>query len=161
MLFSLLSLVSALSHTVAGGEPGGCEERRKKSVRQRTARSSAMRRALAIPSVMSAYPVCTRVRMKGIEIDGGSMKAEEHKTERRALRGDQWDRTWIPCDRHPERRCNRSLYAARGTRRCGSCKNRRVDGTRIPSHIRYDSSEQRRWRTLSTRRWHKIQEYKW
>ena len=85
---------------------------------------------------------------------------DQDNTERHAPRADQWDNGWIPCDRHPERRCNRSLYVARGTRRCGSCKNRRTDGTRVPSHIRYDHSEQRRWRTLSTRLAHKIEENK-
>lgn len=86
------------------------------------------------------------------------MQAEEQ--DRRAERGHEWDHRLIMCDRHPHRRCNRSLYAARGTRRCGSCKNRRLDGTRIPSHKRYDHSEQRRWRTLSTRTNRKIEEYK-
>ena len=81
-------------------------------------------------------------------------------TERRSLRAKLWDQVCIPCDRHPERQCNRSMYVARGMRRCGSCKNRRADGTRIASHIRYDHSEQRRWRTLSTRRAHKIAENK-
>lgn len=89
------------------------------------------------------------------------MKNENQlNTERRALRATQWDTVMIPCDRHLHRRCNRSLYVARGMRRCGSCKNRRADGTRIPSHIRYDHSEQRRWRTLSTRRKHWIDENK-
>jgi len=75
-------------------------------------------------------------------------------------RDQKWRSQSIPCRNHPDRRCNRSRYVARGMRRCGSCKNRHANGTRIPSHIRYDHSEQRRWRTRSTRLAHKIDENK-
>jgi hypothetical protein len=64
-----------------------------------------------------------------------------------------WDTTFIPCRNHPERRCNRSAFVKRGVRLCGSCKNNRT-----PAHRRYMHSEQRRWRTRSTRRWHRLRE---
>ena len=80
--------------------------------------------------------------------------------EQNNKRAEKWDSEFIFCKNHPERRCNRSDYVNRRHRRCASCKGRRLSGVRIPSRIRWDSSEQRRWRDRSNRRALKIQENK-
>jgi hypothetical protein len=64
------------------------------------------------------------------------------------------------CKNHPDRIVNRSQWLKRGLLKCGSCKNRYASSERRPAQRRYDHSEQRRWRTLSRRRYLKIQENK-
>src|ERR1700730_1860730 len=52
-------------------------------------------------------------------------------------RGDQFDKVFIACIRHPDRRVNRSGYVGYGKKLCGSCKtNRRRDGSTRPAHVR-------------------------
>jgi len=76
------------------------------------------------------------------------------KTER----GEKWDKEFISCKHHPDRRCSRSDYIRR-SRRCGTCKTyKKLNGEYRPAKIRWDSSEQRRWRDRSNRLAKKIRE---
>ncbi len=68
----------------------------------------------------------------------------------RAERITLWDFYQIVCSRHSTRRCNRSAFVRDGSRRCGSCKNRRLDGSRRLSWLRYMQSAKRR---ETYRRW--------
>lgn len=45
-------------------------------------------------------------------------------------RAEKWDFVFIPCMKHPSRRCNRSAYVSRGNMRCGSCKNISISSTK-------------------------------
>jgi hypothetical protein len=45
---------------------------------------------------------------------------------------------FIPCIKHPDRICNRSYYVLSGGRRCGSCRNRRIDGSKRAAYMRYE-----------------------
>jgi|GEM_PF-3454382 len=56
---------------------------------------------------------------------------EPSAKERRAKK---WDSTFIPCKRHPERRCNRSAFVSSGHYRCARCKSHRVSGEMRPSY---------------------------
>lgn len=47
----------------------------------------------------------------------------------RESRAKKWDSEFIPCNKHPNRRCNRSTYVTRENMRCGSCKNSAISGT--------------------------------
>jgi hypothetical protein len=38
-------------------------------------------------------------------------------------RAAKWDSEFIPCKKHPERRCNKYSYVKCGAIRCGTCKN--------------------------------------
>jgi hypothetical protein len=54
--------------------------------------------------------------------------------EARQRRSDKWETSFISCYFHLDRRCNKSGYVCDGHRRCGRCKNRRIDGTLRPSY---------------------------
>ena len=71
------------------------------------------------------------------------------------LRAKRWDGEFVPCKHHPERRCNRSDYIRRTSRRCASCKLKSS-----PAKAAYHHSEQRRWKDRSRARHQKIQENK-
>lgn len=74
-------------------------------------------------------------------------------------REEKWDVEFIACKHHPDRRCNRSDFVNTRARRCGDCKSTtKLDGTMHTAHVRYDLSEQRRWRMKSTRTLKRIKE---
>lgn len=52
----------------------------------------------------------------------------ESHLRRRSLRAQQWDRTFIACKNHPNRRCNRSRYVRAAGKKCASCNVRKANG---------------------------------
>jgi hypothetical protein len=59
----------------------------------------------------------------------------------------RWYGEFIPCAKHPYRRCNRSSFANKNVRRCARCLKRRSDGSLRPAYVRaHRSSEMRRRR---------------
>ena len=81
--------------------------------------------------------------------------------ETRKRRGERWDREFIPCKKHPDRRCNRSSFVNTRHRYCGSCKtNLRPDGSRRPAHLRHEKSEQWDWKRRGRRTQRRIEERK-
>jgi hypothetical protein len=55
----------------------------------------------------------------------------------RKRRKEKWEKNFISCARHPERRCNKSRYIRDGVRRCGSCSVAKSDGTKRPAYQRH------------------------
>lgn len=63
----------------------------------------------------------------------------------RPKREERWRTTFIPCARHPERRCNRAHYVIVATRRCRGCLHFKSDGSRGASHRRHRERCRRSW----------------
>ena len=82
----------------------------------------------------------------------------QSESERREERARRWDTEFIACINHPDGRCKRSAYVRGGTRKCSSCHHYYPNGVPRPATRRYWTSEQRRWRRLSRRTWHRIRE---
>lgn len=65
-----------------------------------------------------------------------------------------WQTTFIPCNRHPERRCNRSDFVGTRIKRCGRCKSFRIDGSPRPRTVRHNTKRGIHWsykRSMRTR----------
>ena len=79
------------------------------------------------------------------------------RSEARAAR---WDSEFIPCSKHLDRRCLRSQFVYDRRRCCSRCHHPATKtGALLPSHRRYDASEQGRWIQRSSPRACKIKEH--
>jgi hypothetical protein len=58
-------------------------------------------------------------------------------SETKLRRTRRWEKDFISCVLHLERRCNKSAYVGWGRRRCGSCDGRSFFGRKKPSKIRW------------------------
>ena len=67
-------------------------------------------------------------RIKHNESVGCWRCSKEYKDRTRPLRAMKWDRGFMPCGRHPRRKCNRSFYVLNAARRCSSCRSLNADG---------------------------------
>lgn len=98
-----------------------------------------MRRILPYPDI---FPLCIKhdkpilksqwkhgSRTTGCSSCRTVHRASEKTKERR---NKLWKSTFISCSKHPNKRCNRSLYVG-GRRLCLSCRRRKLDGTLKPS----------------------------
>lgn len=52
-------------------------------------------------------------------------------------RAQRWNTEFIPCKRHPERRCQKAFFLATGTRRCAGCRQHLADGSLRPAARRH------------------------
>lgn len=85
-----------------------------------------------------------------------------------ARREKRWQENFIPCIKHPDRRCNRSVFVHNARRACGSCITRTPDGQKREcvrrANSKYKKSvhgkEQCNWKRRSLYLYHKIQENK-
>jgi hypothetical protein len=64
------------------------------------------------------------------------VRERQRSPEARKRREKKWQTEFIGCVKHPERRCNRSVYVSTSNRRCCSCHSRLSDGIHKPGHKR-------------------------
>jgi hypothetical protein len=74
----------------------------------------------------------------------------------------RWKNEFIGCARHPDSRCNRSLYIHNQTRRCAKCLAKRPSYQRLYDEYVHSEGrrEQKRWWERGRNRYLKIQENK-
>lgn len=84
--------------------------------------------------------VCPSRQKLGRRTDCAQCKNDNQRSsEAKKRRAKKWEKEFIACAYHPERRCNKSVYAGFDKRRCGSCssKNRPSEGgPKKGAHVR-------------------------
>jgi len=83
-------------------------------------------------------PICPSLWAKKYRTVGcaGCLRERARSPESRKRRNERWHKEFISCIRHPERRCNRSVYVSMASRKCASCHSHYVDGSPKPSYSR-------------------------
>ena len=92
-------------------------------------------------------PICPSRWRNGFRKCGCSRCGTELTTSRKwqARRAKKWDKTFIFCIGHPDRRCNRAMYVNNGHRYCASCNDRASDGSYLHRvKIKWGKKELRR-----------------
>ena len=89
-------------------------------------------------------------RIKRREYTGCWRCVKEYLQRTRPQRALRWRKEFIPCVRHPKRKCNKSYYVANAARRCAGCLNKNSKDEIIPSRTHWhkkwaDSGEKAMW----------------
>lgn len=141
------------SHWKKGRRTGGCSKCKSDYEKSRS-------KAVIVPSpekrlcVKHNRPIMPSQWRRGHKRTGCSKCRRERMRSpaTKSRRELKWQKQFIFCIRHPNRRCNRSTYVMNGMRRCGSCIVRSLNGHHKPAYERvlrknrYNKSAERRKR---------------